>query len=72
MPPENQEECNNSLNNVITKALGIYSHKYKFSRYNIYKKTTDGALLIFNTKTGAFSILTSQFINTEDKERYLT
>ncbi len=72
MSPENQEECNNSLNNVITKALGINSHKYKFSRYNIYKKTSDGALLIFNTKTGAFSILTSQFINTEDKERYLT
>jgi hypothetical protein len=45
MPPENQEECNNSLNNVITKALGIYSHKYKFSRYNIYKKTLMGHFL---------------------------
>jgi|GEM_PF-242850 len=72
MPHRNQEKCNNSLDNMtFAKVLRIDPYKYKVSRYNIYKKTSDKALLIFNTKTGAFSILTSQFINTEDKERYL-
>lgn len=55
----------------LCKVLSIDS-KYKWSRYNICAKSDDGAILIFNTKTGGSGIILPPYkIDTKNFENFL-
>ncbi len=55
-----------SDNVLLERILKIDSERYKFSCYNIIKRVNDGSLLLFNARTGAFSIILSKFFGKLD------
>ncbi|MEO0137257.1 MAG: radical SAM protein [candidate division WOR-3 bacterium] len=53
---------------LFARKFKINLGQYKFSYYNIVKNMEDGGWLLFNTKTGAFSVIPSKVKKLDNKD----